>query len=412
MDFRKIGINILRLLLAFVFIFSGFVKAVDPWGTAIKLGEYFHAFGMDWLDWSKYIVSVILSAGEMLLGFALLFRLKEKLASLLVMIVMIFFTILTLILAIWEPVADCGCFGDAIKLTNWQTFYKNLVLLPCSIVLWMGVRHGYVASKVHPMVEGSMIVMFSLFTVGIGVYALRHLPVIDFLPFKEGIHIPSVINPENTGTTDAILIYRDKNSGEEHEFTLDDTEWQDTLRWEFVDTRIIEHDNVKKNVAEFSIFTSQENLTSAILNNQREQFIITLTDPALLSDKCRKNLLNLVTYAHAHDYSVMCVTPVQFDSDGLALSEDVKIPVYNMDATAQKSFIRAHEGVVLLNEGVIMAKWNCRDIPDFMSDSNTVILSQLLGKERQKSECRIIFTMLIVCALVYAGYFSYRRIYS
>ena len=129
-----------RIALALVFIFSGFVKAVDPWGTAIKLGEYFHAFGMDALSGGRYAFSILLSSAEMLLGFCLLFRfgfVRRRLPGLM-LIVVGFFTLLTLVLALWNPVSDCGCFGDAVKLTNWQTFYKNLILLLLAVVVWFG----------------------------------------------------------------------------------------------------------------------------------------------------------------------------------------------------------------------------------------------------------------------------------
>ena len=140
MRIRNGLVALCRIALALVFIFSGFVKAVDPWGTAIKLGEYFHAFGMDALSgaampfrscshllkccWVSACFSGSVSSAGDCRG--------------LMLIVVGFFTLLTLVLALWNPVSDCGCFGDAVKLTNWQTFYKNLILLLLAVVVWFG----------------------------------------------------------------------------------------------------------------------------------------------------------------------------------------------------------------------------------------------------------------------------------
>ena len=160
--------GLLRWIVAGVFIFSGFVKAVDPWGTAIKFGEYFNAFGMGWLSGAEYAFSILLSASEMLLGFCLLFRIREKSVTTLLTILLGFFTLLTFVLALWNPVADCGCFGDFVKLTNWQTFFKNVILLLFTVVLWRTAwkqpfrQHNRYASTV----EWSMIFFFGLLSSG------------------------------------------------------------------------------------------------------------------------------------------------------------------------------------------------------------------------------------------------------
>ena len=153
-----------RWVVALVFIFSGFGKGVDPWGTAIKLGEYLRAFSMDWLVGAQFALSILLSVTEMTIGLCLLFRVRERGAARLALLFMGFFTVLTLVLALWNPVADCGCFGDAVKLTNWQTFYKNILLSAFALLLWRGVhheRHGH--DRQRSIVENSMVFFFLLF---------------------------------------------------------------------------------------------------------------------------------------------------------------------------------------------------------------------------------------------------------
>ena len=244
-----------RWIVALVFIFSGFVKGVDPWGTAIKLCEYLRAFSMDWLVGAQFALSILLSVTEMTIGLCLLFRVRERGAARLALLFMGFFTVLTLVLALWNPVADCGCFGDAVKLTNWQTFYKNILLSAFALLLWRGVRHErHGHDRQRSIVENSMVFFFLLFSSGVGIYSMRHLPLVDFLPFKVGANIPAQLASAG-GDVTTTLVYRDRLSGELREFALQDTSWYDTLRWEYVDTRIEERmPSRRPAISDFSVF--------------------------------------------------------------------------------------------------------------------------------------------------------------
>lgn len=294
MRIRNGLVALCRIALALVFIFSGFVKAVDPWGTAIKLGEYFHAFGMDALSGGRYAFSILLSSAEMLLGFCLLFRfgfVRRRLPGLM-LIVVGFFTLLTLVLALWNPVSDCGCFGDAVKLTNWQTFYKNLILLLLAVVVWFGSYRKKECWDWNPdvpehdsghLIEWSLGLLFLLFSLGVGLYSLRHLPLIDFLPFKAGVNLAVQGNKSGTDLV-TTLIYKDKTTGQNHEFSLSDTTWYDSTRWEFVDTRFVERaepsgGETDPALAEFSIFNAQGDRTAELLARPQEWLLVTLTDP-------------------------------------------------------------------------------------------------------------------------------------
>lgn len=407
---KSILMLILRLLLSFVFIFSGFVKAVDPWGTAIKLGEYFQAFGMGWLAGASYFFSLALSATEMVLGFALLFRVRERLVSLLVMLFLLFFTVLTLILAVWDPVSDCGCFGDAIKLTNWQTFFKNLILLPCAIVLWRWtVKSG--ERILHPMLQWAMLLAFGLFSLGVGMYSLRYLPIVDFLPFRQGVHIPSGMSPAEGGETKTVLVYKDRTTGENHRFTLQDTVWYDSLRWEFVDTRFEEVTPAAKTptIQEFSIFDENGPITPAVLASEREYFIVTLSDPARLTPRCRERLAQVAAYAHKNNYPLIGVTSARLSGERvLQLTENLAVPLYNMDGVTLRTLIRAHEGLVVLKEGVILGKWSCRDLPRFNEEANPVALSLLVEQSARQRENGVVGLMIVLWVLAYAVWTHHR----
>lgn len=411
-----------RVILALVFIFSGFVKAVDPWGTAIKLSEYFHAFGLGALQGMAMFFSILLSSVEMLLGFCTLFRLgfAKRRTPTFMLIVMAFFTLLTLILAIWNPVSDCGCFGDAVKLTNWQTFFKNWILLGLAVVMWIGNRPQqprwsaleYTSGKEHHGhgLEWSLGFMFLLFSVGVGLYSLRHLPVIDFLPFQAGTDLTarSDTSKVNLITT---LIYKDKTTGENHEFTLSDTTWYDTTRWEFVDTRFTEHKNpyageIHPLLAEFSIFDANGDHTDQLLATPSEWLMVTVTDPEQLSETCRMRLALLTQYAQDRNIPIIGVTSAPLTDSTLKVGI-LRIPLYNMDGTTLKSLIRTHQGVIALKDGVILAKWDCRDIPDFTRNSS--ILSYVTAQAARTHAVWFIGVCAAVLVLLYIGYFVYQR---
>ena len=134
----KIAVNIGRLLMAITFIFSGFVKGIDPLGTQYKITDYLEALHMDWIfpAWSTLVMSVLLGTIEFAIGIFLLFAIRRRLVSQITLFIMTVMTLITLWIAIADPVKDCGCFGDAVILTNTETFIKNIILLLIAILLW------------------------------------------------------------------------------------------------------------------------------------------------------------------------------------------------------------------------------------------------------------------------------------
>ena len=136
----KIASHVCRTLVGLIFVFSGFVKAVDPWGTALKVNEYLSIYGMEQLSGVSMVFSIWLCGAELMMGLMLLFKVRTRLVSIFALASMIFFTVLTFLSATWIPVEDCGCFGDALKLTPWETFAKNLIILPMVFVVWYRYR--------------------------------------------------------------------------------------------------------------------------------------------------------------------------------------------------------------------------------------------------------------------------------
>lgn len=354
-----------RVLFALTFIFSGLVKVVDPWGTAIKISEYLNAFGFENLKYARFGFSIWLCGAELMMGLMLLFRVRTPLISIFAVLAMLFFTTVTFITAMWLPVEDCGCFGDAVKLSNWETLAKNLVLLPMSIIIWWSVRKEKIFTVSRSELVMTGLIMAVAF--GLGIYCYRHLPLIDFLPYKVGTSLREAVSTDfamEEGTT--VLVYRNLQTGEEREFSLEDTEWQDESKWEWVDTRTetIESDPVSDALlAEFSLHDAEGDATEEVLGYEGKTYMICVGDFEDVKPAWERRLEALVNRAAEEGARVVCITPeplreVTYHHFG----ESEEVRCYNIDATTLMTMLRAKVGVVELNDGVIMDKRNVRDL--------------------------------------------------
>ena len=186
--FKKLIVEISRIILGAVFVFSGFVKAVDPWGSIYKIKDYMAAFNLSSWDFIALPLAFILFSIEFGIGISLLLGVYRRTNTIFALIFMLFMTPLTLYLAIKNPVTDCGCFGDALVLTNWQTFFKNLPLLLMAICLFLWYKS---MTPVFTKRCDSLVAFWVyLFILGLAAYCFFFLPVLDFRPYKVGTHIP------------------------------------------------------------------------------------------------------------------------------------------------------------------------------------------------------------------------------
>ena len=181
----KIAANVCRLILACTFIVSGFTKVIDPWGTALKVNEYLSIYGLDYLQPGAMVFSIWLCGAELMMGCMLLFKVRIRLISIFAVLSMVFFTLLTLLSATLIPVEDCGCFGEALKLTPWETFVKNVVLLPMAFVVWWRYRPDKIFA--FKPLEIVLTCTFFFLAMYLGYYCYIHLPLVDFLPYKVGV---------------------------------------------------------------------------------------------------------------------------------------------------------------------------------------------------------------------------------
>lgn len=359
----KILSHVCRVVFACTFILSGFVKVIDPWGTALKVNEYLSIYGVDFLEPASMTFSIWLCGAELMMGLMLLFKVRIRLISIFALVSMLFFTTLTLLSATIIPVEDCGCFGEALKLTPWQTFFKNLILLPMAVIVWWRYR----PDKVFAFKKMEIILTCTFFTLTmyLGYYCYIHLPLIDFLPYKIGVNIGEAMHAPSVepGETETVLIYRDKQTGKECEFSLEDPEWQDAQRWEWVDTRTTsEVPAVRPLINEFALRDAEGDATEKVLLTPGKLYMLCVTSFDNIPKRCARRMASLVTAAAAEGASVVCVTPDPLYGVTWHDFGSGEVRCYNIDASTMKTMLRARNGVVVLDDGVISAKMNCRDI--------------------------------------------------
>lgn len=360
----KLLTNLCRIILAATFIFSGFTKVVDPWGTSLKVNEYLSIYGLERLEPASMTFSIWLCGAELMMGCMLLFKVRIRLISIFALASMTFFTVLTFLSATVIPVEDCGCFGDALKLTPWETFLKNLILLPMAFVVWWRYRPDKIFA--FKPVEILLTCTFFFCSMYLGYYCYIHLPLIDFLPYKVGVNIAEAMHApveESGEESETVLVYRNLRTGEEREFSLDDTEWQNADEWEWVDTRTTgEAPSATPLIGEFALRDAQGDATYEVLSTPGRLYMLCVTSFEALSPRCAQRMARLVERAAMRGETIVCLTPEPLYNGSWHDFGSGPVRCYNIDASTMKTMLRARNGVVVLDDGVIAEKKNCRDI--------------------------------------------------
>ena len=352
-----------RTILAATFILSGFTKVIDPWGTAMKVNEYLSIYGLEFLSPASMTFSIWLCGAELMMGCMLLFKVRIRLISIFALISMTFFTLLTLLSATVIPVEDCGCFGEVLKLSPWKTFFKNLALLPMAFVVWWRYRPDRIFA--FKPLEILLTCTFFAGSMYLGYYCYIHLPLIDFLPYKVGVDIREAMHASGAepAETETVLVYRNLETGRLEEFSLDDTEWQDTLKWEWVDTRTTsELPSIRPLVSEFALRDAGGDATEEILATPGRLYMLCVTSFDRLPRGCSRRMARLVVRAAEEGARVVCLTPQPLYEETWYDFGTGEVHCYNIDASTMKPMLRAANGVVVLDDGTITAKRNCRDI--------------------------------------------------
>ena len=345
-----------RVSFALAFIVSGFFKAIDPWGTILAMRNYLVAYNISAPDWLVVVLSIWLSGAELMMGLMLLIKVRIRMVSILALLSMTFFTILTLLSATIIPVEDCGCFGELWKLTPWQSFAKNLLLLPMALCFWYRYRPDRIFA--FSKLEFGLMSIFFVISMGVGTYCYRHLPFIDMLPYKVGVNISEEMDKarERKSNEEVVLLYRNRRTGRLREFSLDDKAWHNEERWEWVET-LVKSDagGVEPMILEFYISNNEGEKTQEILATPGKLYMLCVMDFARVTDDMRARFDAVERQAASEGGTVIYLTPNQLT--------DTTLPIYNIDAKTMKTMLRADYGLVVLENGTIVGKYNYRDIP-------------------------------------------------
>ena len=400
--------NICRILVGIVFIYSGFVKGVDPLGSDYKFTDYFNAFGMSWMGFSTLFFSFLLSMAEFLIGICLFLNIKLKTAVWGAILFMGFFTPLTLILAIKNPVTDCGCFGDALILTNWETFWKNIILLAMTLVIF------YTRDKYKPIFNfleqtvvlvGTVIFMFC-----IQWYSFRHLPIVDFRPYaigkniSEGMSIPDGAPHDEYAIT---LKYKNKQTGEVKDFTEENYPWQDTVNWEYVssDQKLIK-EGYKAPIHDFVIEHPESgDITQEVLEDNGYTFLVIAYNINKTDPENQEKLNRLAAYAKDKGYRFYGLSASAADDiRKYTEANQVNYDYCSTDEIQLKTIVRSNPGLILLRQGTILDKWGHRDLPEVEELQNKDLASYCLQEQQAITDRYLIYSLImlyIACIFLY-----------
>lgn len=351
-----------RLIVGGTFVFSGFVKAVDPYGTAYKFEDYFAAFHLEFLSSFTLLFSVALSVVEFLLGVHLLFGSYRKSTPRLIFLLLCVMTPLTLYLAIANPISDCGCFGDAVHLSNWATFFKNLVLLGITVFLvYDNTRLRALYNREVQWLTGLYSLVFVLFFAYIGI---NYQPYLDFRPYKIGVNIPDALAASEP-QREFVFIY--EKEGQQQEFSLDSLPSEEE-GWSFVDRyeKSVETPRPDEPVIdEFTIYRGATDITEEIIYDENYHILLLSPDLEKADDSEVDRINELYDYCVERGYAFACVTASS--PRGIVTwleNTGAEYPFYFMDRTTIRTIARGNPCVLLLKGGTILRKTAPSQLPD------------------------------------------------
>ena len=382
----KMTVNLCRIIVALTFIFSGFVKAIDPIGLQYKLQDYLGAIGIPGFlpDWMLLIMAVLLAAVEFCMGIFLLFAIQRRLISKLIVVFMSIMTLITVWLVVANPVKDCGCFGDALHLTNTETLVKNIILLGCSIVIMRRPLAMFrFISESNQWIVINYTIVFIFVCSGLSLY---YLPLFDFRPYRIGTNIPRGMEiPKDAEQPLFETTFIMEKGGLRKEFTLND--YPDST-WKFIDSKTVQ---VKEGyippIHDFSVADRKtgKDLTDSVLRHKGYTFLLIAPYLERADDSNFGDIDQLYEYAQTYNIPFYCLTAST--AKAIQRWRDItgaEYPFCITDETTLKTIVRSNPGLLLLKDGTIINKWSHNQLPNGAKLSLPITQSAL-GKKPQDS---------------------------
>ena len=356
--YNETGLTINRMLVGALFIFSSFTKGVDPLGTKYKMLDYFAAYGIEWMNDAALMLAVVMILAEFIVGICLFVNVLPRLATLGAVLLMLFFTITTFFDAMYDLVPDCGCFGTAIKMSNWQTFFKNLVI--DTVVIPLVVNNKSLKNRWLSLLgQWILAVIFMIAFVWFEIYNIRHLPVVDFTEWKVG----KDMTPKGYDAGKIYVTYKNNETGDTQEFESPNYPWNDSVwmsQWTFESRRAV---------------GGSQSLGFAILDDDGEDFTHILFETENLyvfvapyleefTEKDFENCVKMTEVADNQGFEYIWITSaspeyVEALNDKFLIFNDV----YYGDELELKTMVRSNPGLMLIDNGLIINKWSKIDFP-------------------------------------------------
>jgi len=349
-----------RLITAALFIFSGLVKLNDPIGTEIKLEEYFEVFAGDFGDFFLIFIPGALEIGlflvilEVVLGIALLVNYRMEITTKVLLVLILYFTFLTFYSAYFNKVTDCGCFGDAIPLTPWQSFYKDIILMVMILYLfwYREVFQPLIGLKIGNILVGAT----TLVCLVIGIYAIEHLPYIDFRAYKIGDNIKANMEPEEQ----PIFEYTFTKDGEEIKSV---TFLLESDGYEMVGYEIINEDKTTPKITDYNVWNPDlGDFTEQTF--QGVKLMVILVDSEKANTKRISDISNLIEEVSGSIESIVLTSSDPSAFEIFRHEYQLAVPYFFSDATVLKAMIRSNPGTILINNGTVIGKWHYNDTPN------------------------------------------------
>ena len=375
----KMIVNLCRIIVAVTFIFSGFVKAIDPIGTQYKLQDYLGSIGMAGIlpNWTLLAVAVFLAAIEFCIGIFLLFAIQRRLISKLTVAFMAFMTMVTVWIVVADPVKDCGCFGDALHLTNTETLIKNIVLLVCSLaIMYRPLAMFRFVSKSNQWIVTNYTIVFILVSSGLSLY---YLPIFDFRPYHIGVNIPRGMEiPKGAKLPQFKTTFIMEKNGQRKEFTLEN---YPDASWKFIDSKTVQtSEGYIPPIHDFSITDNKTglDLTNSVLGHKGYTFLLIAPHLETADDSNFGDIDRLYEYAQSYDIPFYCLTA----STTKAIKRWIDLtgaeyPFCITDEAVLKTIIRSNPGLLLLKDGTIINKWSHNNLPNEAKLSRPISQSSL-----------------------------------
>lgn len=358
---RKILDQFSRFFVGGLFIFSGLIKLNDPIGTEIKLEEYFEVFAEDfgsfflWFKPYALEIAVVLIILEVVLGIAVLIYYRMNLTTKVMLGLMVFFTFLTFYSAYFNKVTDCGCFGDAIKLTPWESFFKDIILMVFVLHLfWYRKKYPPVlyTKEGHAVILGVTIISFML-----GIYAVIHLPFIDFRAYKIGNNIPQQMIPQEQA------IYEYTFQKKDGELIKSDKYLTDTLVYKYVSNKQLNKGKTEAKITDYSVYSvDDEDVTQSTFEGPKLLFII--YDVTKATTKNMDRIRHLIKGLDGKVEMMILTGSGAEQVEAFRHEHQLAVPYYFVDTTVLKTIVRANPGITLWVDGTVRGMWHNNDTPD------------------------------------------------